>query len=376
MASYLINCSNIRTGGSLQVADSVCRMLDRFQQHQFVVVLSSRLETTRTIISRYANLVVMEYDMTKGFLASCIGRDEFLDSLVDKYYIDAVLTLFGPPRWRPGRPHLCGFARPHIVFTESPFFRMMKKKDLIRDKLFYLSVSLLFRLNANSLWTENAIVSGRLRKIYKRKQIHVVTNYYNQVYDCQDLWKRDICLSPFDGITIISISAAYRHKNYPILSGICEYLEKTYPSFKYRFVLTQTENQCRYIPDKYRQHFVFLGQVDVSQCPYLYEQSDVMFMPTLLESFTATYPEAMRMEVPIITTDLEFAHGLCGNAACYYSAVDAKAAAEAVYKVGTDKVYAQQLVENGRKQLKLYDNYEQRAEKLVQILAGMTKDCY
>ena len=78
----------------------------------------------------------------------------------------------------------------------------------------------------------------------------------------------------------------------------------------------------------------------------------------------------------IITTDLEFAHGLCGNAACYYSAVDAKAAAEAVYKVGTDKVYAQQLVENGRKQLKLYDNYEQRAEKLVQILAGMTKDCY
>lgn len=38
-------------------------------------------------------------------------------------------------------------------------------------------------------------------------------------------------------------------------------------------------------------------------------------MPSLLECFTATYPEAMRMERPIVTTDLAFAQGLCGEAA-------------------------------------------------------------
>ena len=98
-----------------------------------------------------------------------------------------------------------------------------------------------------------------------------------------------------------------------------------------------------------------------------------MFMPTLLECFTATYPEAMRMEKPIVTTDLEFARGLCGEAACYYSAVDAKAAAESLYKVATDKKYAEHLVNNGKKQLLSYDNYEQRAEKLVKVLESIAE---
>ena len=98
-----------------------------------------------------------------------------------------------------------------------------------------------------------------------------------------------------------------------------------------------------------------------------------MLLPSLLECFSATYPEAMRMEVPIITTDLEFAKGLCGDAACYYSAVDGKAAAEAIYHVATDKAYAQQLVESGKIQLKQYDNYEQRTAKLIDLSEKIAK---
>ena len=70
----------------------------------------------------------------------------------------------------------------------------------------------------------------------------------------------------------------------------------------------------------------------------------------------------------IVTTDLEFARGLCGDAACYYSAIDAEACAEAIYKVATDEEYARRLIENGKEQLTKYDNYEERAKKLVDIL--------
>ena len=72
-----------------------------------------------------------------------------------------------------------------------------------------------------------------------------------------------------------------------------------------------------------------------------------------------------------MTTDLEFARGLCGDAACYYSAVDAEAAAEAIYKVATDKDYRLRLTAYGKEQLKKFDNYEQRAEKLVGILESL-----
>ena len=171
----------------------------------------------------------------------------------------------------------------------------------------------------------------------------------------------------------MSVTAAYPHKNLNIMLPVAEYIEKTYPDFQFRFVLTIDEGEFSPIPEQLKRHFVFLGRVDVAECPYLYEQADIMFMPTLLECFTATYPEAMRMEIPIVTTDLEFARGLCGDAACYYSAVDAETCAEAIYKVAMDEAYRLQLTANGKEQLKKYDNYEQRAEKLIGILEGMVR---
>ena len=96
---YLINCSNLKAGGGLQVADSICTQLDRFTQHHFYVVLSSYLNFTKDKIRNYPQVEVYSYDIPNSFASIIRGRDEFLDKLVDKYNIDAVLTVFGPSRW-------------------------------------------------------------------------------------------------------------------------------------------------------------------------------------------------------------------------------------------------------------------------------------
>ncbi len=156
-----------------------------------------------------------------------------------------------------------------------------------------------------------------------------------------------------------------------ITASIARYFIKHYPSFQFRFVNTLTPEEATFVTEDIQEHFCLLGKVDVSECPALYEQADVMLMPSLMECFTATYPEAMRMEVPVVTTDLDFAHGLCGNAACYYESTNAEAAARAIYKVATDKEFARSLVEEGKEQLKTFDGYNQRAEKLIGILEKM-----
>lgn len=350
------------------MADSFCRLLGGYNQHQFVVVTSTVLHSTKVVISSYTNVEVVEYDVSSGFLKSLMGRDLILDQLVERYDIDAALTLFGPPRWKPSCPHLCGFARAHIVQTDSPYFKELDRIEYIKTKAFYLLLSLLFWRNAEAIWTENPAVAARLRMMYRGKRIYVVTNYYNQIFDMPSLWRGDIVLPPFSGVTCLTITAMYNHKNLPIMSKICQYMERVHPDFDFRFVVTLTEEKCWFVPDEYKHHFVFLGPVDISQCPPLYEQADIMFMPSLLECFSASYPEAMKMGVPIVTTDLDFAHGLCEDAACYYSAVDAEAAAEAIIKVATDKEYAARLVCNGQKRLERFDNYEMRAEKLVNLL--------
>lgn len=63
----LINCSNLKAGGGLQVADSICGELCRFTEHRFVVVLSRYLAKTGERIKDYANVEVLRYDLPQSF---------------------------------------------------------------------------------------------------------------------------------------------------------------------------------------------------------------------------------------------------------------------------------------------------------------------
>lgn len=362
--TFLINASNIKNGGGLQVAQSICAELAKYSQHRFVVVLSTYINDEG--ITYGNNTDSYRYDIPHSFKIMLTGRDAFLDGLVVEKKVDAVLTVFGPSIWRPKVPHLCGFARAQLLIG-SRFKIQDSWLDNIKTKITYAVWTWGFRKSSDIFYTENAYISEMLPTLIKGAKVYTVTNYYNQVFDQSGRWHHDIQLPAFDGTTMLTVSSTAVHKNLGIMVPVAEFLEIKYPNFNFRFVLTCDKAPFE-LPDRLRHHFVFVGKVDVSECPNLYEQANIMFMPTLMECFTATYPEAMRMEIPIVTTDLEFARGLCGEAASYYSALDANAAAEAIYKVSIDETYRNWLVENGKKQLLTYDNYEQRAEKLIRVL--------
>ena len=351
------------------MADSVCCQLCRFHQHNFVVVLSKHLATTAERIKDYSNVEVYRYDIPDTVKNIVFGRDSFLDKLTDSQCVDAVLTIFGPSRWRPRVPHLSGFAMPALVIPESPFFSILGMKKKIQWAIWCTIRKNLFNRYSDYFWTENPFISDRLMKLYRTKAVYTVSNYYNQVFDEPQKWRKFHTLPVFQGITCLAVSSPIDHKNFNIIPTIIRVFKKKWPEQNIRFVLTFSYEESEMdVYDDVRANILFIGKVDVAEVPYLYEQSDIMFMPSLLECFSATYPEAMRMEKPIVTTDLEFARGLCGDAASYYSAIDAESAADAIYKVATDKIYANQLIENGKRQLTTFDNYEQRADKLVKIL--------
>lgn len=363
--NFLINSSNAKGGGGIQVTDSICCLLDHYSQHHFVVVLSSYFNQTKKRIANVNNITLIEYNTSNGFLTLLCGRDRFLDNIVIEYRIDAVLTVFGPSRWQPRSPHLCGFARSHLVLPDSPFFEHITLKQRLR----YMIWKYYFKRSSRVFYTENPYITARFQKLMGgRVTVHTVTNYYNQVYDHPEKWGHGFVLPVFDGTTLLTISSWNEHKNFPIMVGICRYMKDYHPDFRFRFVLTIPKEKRNFIPEEYSSYFHVLGPVDVSECPYLYEQADIMFMPTLLECFSATYPEAMRMGKPIVTTDLEFARGLCGDAACYYDAINPEAAAEAIFRVATDKNYAMQLVSAGKIQLNNFDDYNQRTKKLISLL--------
>lgn len=364
----LINISNLKVGGGVQVADSICRELYKYTQHTFVIVVSDALKDCANDIRKYPNIKVVCYNLPSSILSAISGNNVFLDTLISKENIEAVLTVFGPSRWVPKCLHISGFARSQLVLNDSPYWQTLSLLRRIKAYSRKLVMMYLFRKSTSVFYTENSYISAKLKRVFPNSRVYTVTNNYNQVFDKPDLWDYSIKLPEFDGLTLLTISANYPHKNLSIILPAIHYLKKYYPSFKFRFVLTISSEQFLPLSNEEKEHIIFLGPVNINQCPYLYKQSDIMFLPTLLECFSASYAEAMKMNVPILTTNLEFAKSLCGNAALYYDSISAESLAQAIYTISEDKCLREKIINQGRIQLANFDSTQNRVKKLLSII--------
>lgn len=355
----------------VQVTDSFCRCLKDFPQHHFVVVLTDSFSRTVEDLKQVNNVSTVQYLITNSLETLFFGRDQFLDSLIKKYKIDGVLSMFAPTRWNPKVPHLAGFALAQLVIPESPFYRIMNLKEMIKQRVRNAIWTHYFHTGTHYLYTENPFITERLKKKWKDFQVITVTNYYNQVFDNPDRWIEKK-LPDFDGTTILTLSRNNKHKYITILPKVSRILQEMHPDFKFRFVLPETEDNFA-IEEDVKQHFCLIGVLPVETCPSVYSQCDLAFQPILLECFTATFPESMRMRKPIIACNLDFAKGLCGNAALYFDWDKPEQAADLIYKVATLPDVSHRMIEEGSNQLANFDNYDERARKLISALEILIK---
>lgn len=365
----LVNCSNLKMGGGLQVAHSFLHEIKSCKQHFFFIVLSTSLRKQIDFNKFDENFKFLIYDVHPNIFKIITGHDVFLNRQVKKENIDVVFSVFGPSYWKPRVKHIVGYAKPHYVYRDSPFFKNLSLTESLKLKIKGCFQLIDFSKNNDKLITENKDVSLRLQKIFKKKEIYTVSNYYNQIYDKPEEWNKDVKLTRFDGFTLLTISANYPHKNLSIIPKVIKYLINKYPTFNFRFVVSLKKESLYYIGDRsIDDHLVYLGKLNIDQCPYIYSQVDAVFLPSLLECFTATYPEAMIMQKPILTSNLDFAKGLCGEGAVYFDPLDPSDIGEKIYELAADKKKQQVIRKAGMNRLKYFDSYSERAKKYLEII--------
>ena len=65
-----------------------------------------------------------------------------------------------------------------------------------------------------------------------------------------------------------------------------------------------------------------LGSIKLKDVPSLYQSVDGLILPTLLESFSGTYVEAMWNRKIVLTSDKDFTKTICGENAYYFNPFD------------------------------------------------------
>lgn len=362
--NILINCSNLKIGGGLQVAQSFLNHIVDEQEDKFIVVLSSMLAPMINQSEFPSNFSFYKYDIKAGPISTVFSKNIFLDKLILDYEIDRVFSIFGPTYWRPKVLHISGYAKAQYIYKDSPYFKQIGYKELVKLKIkefFHLHD---FKKNSDLLITENSDVTLKISQILKKKSF-TVNNNYNQVFDYPDRWKI-IEVPQFHGKYILTISVNYSHKNLNIIPKVIkELLRRGIKNYKFMVSLNKGDLQSCTEVDEY---ILYLGKVKVDECPHLYKSSSYMFLPTLLECFSASYTEAMKSGVIILTSELPFATSICKNSAVYFDPLDPIDIVNKLLEIDHKPALQDELINNGFKRLTEIDSSRKRAKKYLKII--------
>lgn len=263
---------------------------------------------------------------------------------------DLVFTVFGPAYFKARAPHLVGFALPNLVYPPPPGLPAPGIKargmQLLRQHMIGWADHLVVETDSFARRTARAIG-------FDPSRIHVVRNAVNPMLE--GFVRKPL---PEGGVVQLLVpSAYYPHKNLEAVPRVAAALEKLVPdAFRFNLTLDSTSQGWARISALATQlgvadRVATLGVLPLATLAQAYRDATLVFLPTLREASTAVYPEAFHFGRPLVTTDIDFAHELCGDAALFVDPHRPDSMAAALASLIMQRDRAEALVAAGTSQL-------------------------
>ena len=369
--NILIDCSSIQVGGGMQVAQSFFYdlLFHNTRENIYNILLSPQIEESidKTLFNENFHFHTLE----KRFYSNPIRRALKLKSFEVEVKPEIVFCLFGPSFYKSKVPKIVGYAIPHYIYTESPYFSTLTILERIKAHLYRFTRTYLFNKNSDILVfeTEDAREKYCTKYNFPCQKTEVVSNTINQVFLSESKWE-NVSLKGIREHTILCLSANYPHKNLQIIPLVIDHLIQKHELDNFKFVVTSTKEELRF-GNKYDDYIEYIGKIKVEMIPSLYQSASLLFLPTLLEVFSTTYLEAMFMKVPIVTTNLSFSQDICQNGAYYFDPLSVEDASEAIINVITDPILRETVISNASINLMRFGSSLERTKRYMQIIKDL-----
>ncbi len=336
----LINASTVKFGGGLTVALNFIKAFTNLNSiHPAIIIAPRNVGFERLECDRIILITV------PGMLHLWIFRF-FLDYIWIKQKIkinriDFVISLGNLP--------IPNYKKQALLF-DNPFLTLTSFNNIplnITNKIKHKLRNFSFRMRLNSLsliFTQSELQNRLLMKKFKHLPgTVIIPNSYTTLF-INSGSKEIPAIRQKNKIILLAFSRYYEHKNLEILLDLASLFKKY--GANYLIYLTIRSNQgkgARKILSsisklKLNDYIKNLGEIAPFNLHIVYDQVDAVILPTLLESFSSVYADAMKFRKPVFTSNREFAKEVCGNAAFYFnpfSARDIYNTLEAAFKTRT-----------------------------------------
>ena len=348
MYRIAINGINSKAGGGRTILFDYIKHLDRQEIENRYFLLATRHEDFGWISNGRITVVELPAYYRNTIFAPII-YEFIIGNYLDKIKIDMVFN-FGDLIINTRIPQIYLFDWPYALYPNSIIWKRMSWYDrFIRRIKFYL-IKIRLHLPAVVI-AQTFVVKESLEDLYGLTNISIVPNAVSLVnVQCDHVRKPSLP----SGTRLLCLTHYYPHKNLEVCLPLAERIRDA--GYDYKIIMTIDESQhpkaielLRNIQEKgLDEVIVNIGSVPIADVPSLYKACDGLLLPTLLESLSATYLEAMFHGIPILTSNLDFAKGVCGDAACYFDPLDPDDILKILNEVFDDPRRMNSLVEAAR----------------------------
>ena len=370
----IVNSAHQRFGGGVQVALSFVHECISFPENEYHIFVGPGVakQLDKNLFPK--NFKFYYFDFGVVNLLKTYKINKVLKLYEKKIKPDCIISTSGPSYFSSMAPQIIGYNLPLYIYPESPFVKglsIYRKFRLTLKKEFHFYF---FKRDANAFVAQTDDVKERVKRELKIDKVYTVTNTFNNYFQDGIKYPNRLPEKKKGQVRFLTVSAWYPHKNLDIIPKIIEELKKR-KILNIEFVLTiDDESFEKHFNNKENiRNIINIGPVDPKECPSIYNECDIMFLPTLAECFSASYPEAMVMKKPIITTDLGFARSICGDAALFYIPKDPISAANKIEQLIKNKELGKSIIDKGISQLKYFDSASSRALKYLNLCKEVSK---
>lgn len=361
----LFNCSTNIVGGGVKNSAIFIKYAIEDSKIDWYFALSPQvfdLITKWGLVIKNENYIVFEDSPARNKHAKC-----GLEDLVKQEAFTLVYTMAGPAYAQFSCIHLQGISNPFITHADWDAFSLQGNYFQITRYFFKSFVQLLYSRNADYFvfQTEQARQNYCKRAFIAKNKTFVVTNAFDDSLRIDGQTNR----AKKDIITIFCPGADYTHKAFQFIPEIAKSL-KELTEIEFKFILTLPYSKLWYkiynraielgISDKIANR----GPFSYSEIHEVYEDVDIVFVPSLLETFSASYLEAIALQKRLVVAEKGFAKEICGKYAYYIDPKDATETAKVFKDIIENKGEKVDKFVIGNQILQRFGSQKQRFEKL------------
>ena len=326
----LVHALSVAYGGGLIRTLNIINTFRQFPEIDFLI-LCPDIKYYKDVKSKNVTLLTISALFLKK--AARIYTDIFLvPATIKKYNPDLVLSLGNLPALTK-RYQVFLHDNPLASVMDFRKFGYKKIKDIminrLRNKL--LGKRLIY---VDHLITQTSIQLNTLKEVYplqikKIEKKSVIPPSIPEFQISKSIKCNNISHINTDSTIILCMSRYYPHKNIEILLELARIFKQNNNPFKIILTLSKSHDKKvsallkKINKEKLYGYINNIGEISPLCLTEIMNYIDALILPSLLESYSLTYLEAMFFEKPVFTSDLDFAHEACKNAAFYFNPADA-----------------------------------------------------